>query len=82
MKYSSNKDINQLIRRLVCQGWRFRHGSKHGRLSHPSGRPTLTVPTTPGDKRSFHNFRRDLRQAVRRRPAKSTGDYETFPLAK
>ena len=82
MKYCSNKDIDQLIRHLVYQGWRFRHGSKHGRLSHPSGRPTLSVPTTPGDHRSFHNFRRDLRNAVRRSQANCKLYYEISPLAK
>lgn len=63
MKYCSNKDIDQLIRRLVCQGWSFRHGSKHGRLSHPSGHPTLTVPSSPSGRRSLQNFCRDLRKA-------------------
>jgi len=63
MKYYSNKDIDRLIRHLVRQGWNFHHGSKHGRLSHPKGRPTLTVPSSPGDYRSFQNFCRDLRKA-------------------
>lgn len=82
MKYCSNKDIDQLIRHLVYQGWRFRHGSKHGRLSHPSGRPTLSVPTTPGDHRSFHNFRRDLRNVVRRTQENPNSDHCIFPLTK
>lgn len=82
MKYCSNKDLNQLIRRLVCQGWHFSHGSRHGRLSHPCGRPTLTVPKTPGDHRSFYNFRRDLRKALHRRQANYTDDHECTQLAK
>lgn len=52
MKYCSNKEIDQLIRKLVRQGWSFRRGGKHGRLTHPS------------DCRSLDNFRRDLRKAV------------------
>lgn len=82
MKYCANKDIDQLIRHLVCQGWLFRHGSKHGRLSHPSGRPTLSVPTTPGDHRSFHNFRRDLRNVVRRIQANASSEHGIFHLTK
>ncbi len=64
MRYCSNKDIDQLIRQLVRQGWRFHRGSKHGRLIHPSGLPTLTVAKSPSDFRSLDNFRRDLRKVI------------------
>lgn len=60
MKYCSNKEIDRLIRQLVSQGRGFRRGSKHGRLPHPSGRPTLTVAKSPSDCRSLQNFRRAL----------------------
>lgn len=63
MKYCTDKDIDKLIRRLIRQGWRFYRGSKHGRLRHPQGGPTLTVPSSPGEYRSLQNFRRDLRKA-------------------
>lgn len=63
MKYCSNKEIDRLIRQLVSQGWGFRRGSKHGRLTHPSGWPTLTVSRSPSDCRSLQNFRHDLRGA-------------------
>jgi predicted RNA binding protein YcfA (HicA-like mRNA interferase family) len=63
MKYCSSKEVDQLIRQLVSQGWSFRRGGKHGRLTHPSGRPTLTVAKSPSDGRSLQNFRRDLRGA-------------------
>lgn len=72
MKYSSNKELDQLIRQLVRQGWRFRHGGKHGRITHPDGRPTMTVAKSPSDSRSFHNFRRDLRKAT----ASSASEFE------
>lgn len=65
MKYCSNKEIDQLIRQLLGQGWSFRRGSKHGRLTPPEGWPTLTVASSPGDCRSLQNFRRDLRQVCR-----------------
>lgn len=64
MKYCSSKEIDQLIRKLVRQGWSFRRGGKHGRLTDPGGRLTLTVAKSPSDYRSLDNFRRDLRRAV------------------
>lgn len=63
MKYSTNKEIDQIIRQLLRDGWKFRHGSKHGRLTHPRGWPTMTVAKSPSDHRSLRNFRRDLRLA-------------------
>jgi len=63
MKYCSNKDIDQQIRQLVRQGWWFYRGSKHGRLTHPSGWPTITVAKSPSGCRSLDNSRRDLRRA-------------------
>ncbi len=63
MKYCSNKEINKLICSLVRQGWSFHRGSKHGRITHPRGRPTLTVAMSPSDSRSLHNLRSDLRHA-------------------
>ena len=64
MKYCSNTEIDALIRQLVRQGWRFHRGGKHGRLTHPGGRPTVTVAKSPSDFRSLENFRRDLRKAT------------------
>jgi hypothetical protein len=64
MKYSSQKEINQLIHQLVRQGWRYRHGRKHGRLTPPNGWPTMTVSKSPSDCHALNNFRRDLRKAI------------------
>lgn len=64
MKYCASKDINQLVKSLICRGWCFRRGRKHGRLSSPDGRANLSVPSTPSDHRAFLNFRRDVRQAL------------------
>lgn len=66
MMYSKNKEINDLVQKLVALGWQFRRPGKHGRLSHPSGRATLTVPISPSDRRSHLNFRCDLRKALQR----------------
>jgi hypothetical protein len=64
MKYCANKDINQFIRQLIRQGWHYRHGGKHGRLTHPTGQPTLTVAKSPSDSNSFHSFQRDVRRVA------------------
>jgi len=64
MKYCAAKEIDQLVRQLIHQGWSFRRGGKHGRLRSPAGKVTLSVPSTPSDRRAFLNFRRDIRHAV------------------
>lgn len=63
MKYCNSKEINILVKQLILNGWAFRRGGKHGRLTVPSGKRTLTVPTTPSDRRAALNFRRDVRNA-------------------
>ncbi len=65
MKYSSLKEINVLVRQLVRDGWLFRSGGRHGRLSAPGGVTILSVPCTPSDRRAFINFRQDVRRVLR-----------------
>ena len=60
-RYSSNKDWNTLIGRLVKLGWRYHRGGKHGRLTHPECSQMLIVPISPSDHRSLQNFMRTLR---------------------
>lgn len=60
-RYSSNKDWNIVIRRLVKLGWRYRRRGKHGRLTHPEVAQTLTVPISPSDRRGLQNFMQTLR---------------------
>ena len=62
MKYSSSKEINDLVRRKVRLGWTFRYGRKHGRIYPPGGKRFVAVPTSPSDRRSRYNFERDLRR--------------------
>ncbi len=64
MKYSKCKKIDSLVRQLVLQGWVFRWGGKHGRIEAPSQGGKLTIPKTPSDHRSHHNFRRDVKQLL------------------
>ena len=61
VRYCSSQEINSLVTQLVREGWRFRRGTKHGRLQPPIGQCTLTVPRTPSDRRAWMNFRRDVR---------------------
>lgn len=61
MRYCSAPEINNLVTQLVREGWRFRRGTKHGKLQPPQGHCTLTVPRTPSDHRAWMNFRRDVR---------------------
>ena len=61
MRYCSSPEINHLVAQLVRDGWRFRRGTKHGKLQAPQGHGTLTVPRTPSDHRAWMNFRRDVR---------------------
>lgn len=60
-RYSSNKDWNTQIRRVVRLGWVFKRGGKHARLTHPNGFPTLIVPCSPSDCRGLQNFIRLLK---------------------
>lgn len=64
-RFSSSKEIHQLIRQLVHEGWSFVGGAKHGRLYPPQGSRFLSVPSTPGDRRAFLNFRQDVRRVQR-----------------
>lgn len=61
MQYSSDKDINLLIKDMVRSGWHFEQG-RHGKLYHPAGVGFLTVSKTPSDYRCILNIRRDIRR--------------------
>jgi predicted RNA binding protein YcfA (HicA-like mRNA interferase family) len=63
MKYSSQKDIDKAIRGLLREGWSFWRGSKHGRLRAPSGRNTVTVSVTPGDRNALKTFYANVKRA-------------------
>lgn len=62
MRYSHDRMIDDLIRRLIAAGWAYRHGAKHGRLYPPGSFRPITVPGTPSDRRSYRNFRADVRR--------------------
>lgn len=68
MRYSSDRNIHDMIRRLVAAGWAYRRGSKHGRLFPPGAVRPITIPGSPGDRRSYLNLRADVRRAAPGRP--------------
>lgn len=55
-RYSSSKEIQKLVRRLLRDGWTFERGGRHGRIHHKQAHGFVAVPGTPGDHRSFLNF--------------------------
>lgn len=63
MKYSKDQKITAFVRALVSDGWHYRMGGRHGKLTSPAGQ-RIPVPCTPSDRRAFHNFKRDIRKLL------------------
>jgi predicted RNA binding protein YcfA (HicA-like mRNA interferase family) len=61
MKYSKDRAIAAFVNLLLRQGWTYRMGGRHGKLTSPTGR-RIAVPCTPSDHRTFQNFKRDIRK--------------------
>jgi len=64
-RYTTNKDWNVVIKRLIRNGWIYQRGGKHGRLVPPNGARTVTVSNSPSDRRSLKNFLCLVKQIVR-----------------
>lgn len=83
MQYCSDKDMNQLVKRMVRTGWTFERG-KHGKLRYPTGIGFITFPRTPSDHRSLLNFRRDVRRLEASMPhpnaGKTSGDQNSVSV--
>jgi len=69
------KEYREIAEHLVRnQGWRYDKGAKRG--GHPMLYPAdrsqnpLAVPTTPGDRRSFDNWRSQIRRRGGQLPKK------------
>ncbi len=58
--YSKNKDISNLVKKIIISGWQYHRGKKHRLLIAPSGNK-LTIPSTPSDYRAFYNFRQQVK---------------------
>jgi predicted RNA binding protein YcfA (HicA-like mRNA interferase family) len=62
-KYSSDKELNKLIRSLVASGWVYIRRRKHGLLKSPNTCFQTTVPGSPSDYRAVKNFKKDIERA-------------------
>ena len=62
--YSSDKDINKLVRDKIRQGWFWEKGRKHGKLLPPTGTTYVTVPGSPSDHRASRNFAKEVQRLV------------------
>ncbi len=61
-KYSSDKELNKLIRKLVASGWRYEQLSKHARLITPCGCWNTTVSISPGSGNAAKHLKWDIRK--------------------
>lgn len=66
MKYSSDKELNKEVRKLVLIGSVFWRGGKHGRLRLPTG-AVVTVPSTPSSPYVVKNFIGTVKRAMANR---------------
>ncbi len=62
-KFSSSKELNQMIRKLVQNGWRYKRLRKHARLVAPCGRWSTTVSLTPRSCNAAKHLRWDILKA-------------------
>lgn len=62
MKYSSNKDINQLVKKLVKYGWFFQRRSKHNEIWSPNRGQRIIFSVSPSDKRAYFKFKSDVKK--------------------
>ncbi len=59
-KYSSDKELNKFVRKLVSSGWVYVRRRKHGLLRSPDRCFQTTVPGSPSDYRAYVNFKQDI----------------------
>jgi hypothetical protein len=61
MKYSSCKDINVLVKKLLRQGWHVVNGKKHPKLYAPNRKKCVVFSKSPSDSRAFQNFKHNIK---------------------
>lgn len=62
-KFSNDKNINELVKKLIKQGWQVRLGKKHHILIAPNNR-RLAIPSSPSDCRAFLSFTYQIRHLI------------------
>lgn len=63
MKYSKNKTIDAIVRKLLKLGWIVKSRNVHVKLFHQEKGVTLMVPGSPSDGRAVLNFMADVKRA-------------------
>lgn len=58
-KFSGDKDINKLIKKLIKNEWSVYRGKKHWKISKQNGRK-VTVPGSPSDRRAILNLKKQV----------------------
>ncbi len=61
-RFSTDKEINSIVRKLLRSEWSYKQGRKHGRLLHSDGKRSLTISCTPSDKNAARGLLRDLKK--------------------
>lgn len=61
-KYSKDKEIDAVLRKLEKQGWRIRTDGKHIRCYSPDGVHISTMSKTPGAYTAMKNWKAELRR--------------------
>lgn len=59
-KYSSNKDMNQFIQKLIKLGWSFNRRSKHSEIWSSDRRQRLFISVSPSDKRAYMKLKSNI----------------------
>jgi hypothetical protein len=60
-KFSTDKNIDSLVRELLDEGWQPNKRKRHWQVVSPKGK-TQTIPLTPSDGRAWLNFRSDIKR--------------------
>lgn len=66
MKYSTSKEINEVVKKYVNRNWMFKRGKKHGLLYPPNCGLFVVVPGSPSDNRAGCIFSQEIRRLERR----------------
>ena len=63
IKYTNNKEINEMIAKAVEQGWEVRPGKGHVKVCPPDRTIScVTIAKTPSDHRAPKNVRSEFRK--------------------
>ena len=65
MRYSSNKDLDKTVKKLIRQGWTAEFG-RHLKLRSPDGGKLITCSLSPSCPHAHRNLERDIRKYIRK----------------